>query len=131
ADRLRDEYERAKSLVETRAISRQEFVGKELLYQRALHDVRRAEAEHRLLLAGAWEPDKQIARATVADARAERDRIATEIERATTPSVWTSACYKHCTKSTRRQRRCTWASSWISLSKPSQHRKTGRAMDHP
>lgn len=86
AERARDEYERAKSLVETRAISRQEFVGKELHYQRALHEVRRAEAEHKLLLAGAWEPDKQIARATVSEARAERDRIGTEIERATVRS---------------------------------------------
>jgi HlyD family secretion protein len=83
AERVRDEYQRAQTLVESRAISRQEFVGKELIYQRALHDVRRAEAEHRLLLAGAWEPDKQIARAAVSEARAERDRIATEIERAT------------------------------------------------
>ncbi len=39
--------------------------------------------EHELLLAGAWEPDRAIARAAVEQTRAEVTQIRTEIERAT------------------------------------------------
>ncbi|HTU25074.1 MAG TPA: HlyD family efflux transporter periplasmic adaptor subunit [Pirellulales bacterium] len=83
ADRTRDEFERARSLVEHRAVSEQEAVGKRLLYEQALQDLRREQKSHELLLAGAWKPDLQIARAAVEQARAEVEQIRTEIDRAT------------------------------------------------
>jgi multidrug resistance efflux pump len=86
ADRTRDDFERARSLVGQRAVSEQEVVTKRLLYEEAGQQWRRAEREHSLLLAGAWQPDIDIARAAVEQAEADVSQIATEIERATVRS---------------------------------------------
>jgi HlyD family secretion protein len=83
ADRTRDEYERARSLVAHRAVSEQETVGKRLLNEQALQEWHRTEREHSLLLAGAWKPDLDIARAAVQQAETEVAQIGIEIERAT------------------------------------------------
>jgi multidrug resistance efflux pump len=48
-----------------------------------VQELKQAQKEHELLLAGAWEPDLAIARAAVEQARAEVTQCRTEIERAT------------------------------------------------
>jgi multidrug resistance efflux pump len=83
AERTRDEAERARSLATQRAVSEQEAVTKRLLHEEAVQQWRRAEREHALLLAGAWKPDLDIARAALENAEAEVAQISTEIERAT------------------------------------------------
>ncbi len=83
AERTRDEYERARSLATQRAVSEQESVTKRLFYEQAMQEWQRAQREHELLLAGAWEPDLAIARVAVGQADAEVAQIGTEIERAT------------------------------------------------
>jgi multidrug resistance efflux pump len=83
ADRARDEFERSKALWSRRAISEEEAVGKRLLHEEAVQEWRRAQREHALLLAGAWKPDLDVARAAVTQAEAEVAQIRTEIDRAT------------------------------------------------
>jgi multidrug efflux pump subunit AcrA (membrane-fusion protein) len=82
ADRTRDEFERARALLSRHAVSEEEAVGKRLLHEEAAQQLHRAEREHTLLLAGAWKPDLDVARAAVLQAEAEVAQIATEIERA-------------------------------------------------
>lgn len=82
ADRTRDEYERTRALWSRHAISDEEAVGKRLLYEEAAQQWHRAQREHALLLAGAWKPDLDVARAAVAQAEAEVAQISTEIDRA-------------------------------------------------
>jgi HlyD family secretion protein len=82
ADRTLDEYQRARSLVDQHAVSEQEAVGKRLLNEVAVEQWHQAQREHALLLAGAWKPDLNVARAAVDQAQAEVSQIRTEIERA-------------------------------------------------
>jgi HlyD family secretion protein len=82
ADRALDEYERTKALLARHAVSEEEAVGKRLRYEEAAQQLRKAEREHSLLLAGAWKPDIDVARAEVARTEAEVAEIATEIDRA-------------------------------------------------
>jgi HlyD family secretion protein len=86
ADRTLDDYERARTLVAQRVVSEQEAVTKRLLHEEAVRQWQRAQREHALLLAGAWQPDIDIARAAVEQAEAEVSQISTEIERATVRS---------------------------------------------
>ncbi len=83
AKRTRDDYERARSLVTQRAVSEQETVTKRLLNDQAVQELHRAQHEHELLLAGAWKPDLDIARAAVEQAETEAAQISIEIDRAT------------------------------------------------
>jgi multidrug resistance efflux pump len=83
ADRTLDEYKRTRGLWSRHAISDEEAVAKRLLHEEALQQWHRAEREHSLLLAGAWKPDLDVARAAVAQAEAEAAQIGTEIDRAT------------------------------------------------
>jgi multidrug resistance efflux pump len=53
------------------------------LLQVARAQLARAQAEHNLLRAGAWEPDKAIARTTVAQGQAVLDQARTELDRLT------------------------------------------------
>jgi HlyD family secretion protein len=82
ADRTLDEFERAKGLLSRHAVSDEEAVGKKLRYEEAAQQFHRAEREHSLLLAGAWKPDLDVARAEVSQAEAEVAQISTEIDRA-------------------------------------------------
>ena len=81
--RLLDQYERAKKLVGTRVITEEEFVIRQREYEAAVHDEAHATAEYDLLKAGAWQPDIEIAKAAVSEARAQIDLVKTEIDRAT------------------------------------------------
>jgi HlyD family secretion protein len=82
AERTKDEYERARSLVSQHAVSEQEEVGKRLLNEVAVQQWQQAQREHALLLAGAWKPDLAVAHAAVDQAEAEVSQIQIEIERA-------------------------------------------------
>jgi multidrug resistance efflux pump len=82
ADRARDEYQRSRALWSRHAASEEEAVGKRLLHEEAVQQWRRAQREHTLLLAGAWKPDLDVARAAVMQAEAEVAQISTEIDRA-------------------------------------------------
>jgi multidrug resistance efflux pump len=81
--RLRDLYERGKRLIETRAISQEEYVIRQQEWEAAVHDQAKAQAEYDLLKAGAWKPDIDVAKAAVSEARAQVEQINTEIVRAT------------------------------------------------
>ena len=82
ADQAADDLARAERLHQGKVITAQEFVAKQLAHEAARHNLAQAESELALLRAGAWAPDKEIARATLAQARAETEQIRTEIERA-------------------------------------------------
>jgi HlyD family secretion protein len=81
AARVEDEFRRLETLFKRNVVNDQEFITGKLKFDAARHEIEQAEAEHRLLEAGAWEPDKAIARAAVAQAEAERDDVKVEIER--------------------------------------------------
>lgn len=80
---LEDQYERGKRLVGTNTLSQEEHVMRKQLYEAAVHDQARAEAEYELLKAGAWQPDLAVARAAVDEALSQVEQVKTEIARAT------------------------------------------------
>lgn len=82
ADQALDEFQRAERLRARSAIAEQDYVAKQLAHDAARHKLAESESELALLKAGAWAPDKAIARAAVEQARTEADQIRTEIERA-------------------------------------------------
>jgi multidrug resistance efflux pump len=74
---------RANSLAEQHALAREESVARDMAWRAKKEQLARLEAEDALLRAGAWEADKEVARAAVAKAQAEVDQAATDIERLT------------------------------------------------
>ncbi|HZL89316.1 MAG TPA: HlyD family efflux transporter periplasmic adaptor subunit [Pirellulaceae bacterium] len=78
---MRDQRERADQLKARGSIADQELVQRRLAQESAEAELARAQADLELLQAGAWEPDKQIARAKIAEAKAEIDQTQVEIER--------------------------------------------------
>jgi multidrug resistance efflux pump len=83
AARLLDQAERAKRLIGTGAMAREEYVIRLREHEAAVHEQAQAQAEYDLLKAGAWKPDLDIARAAVTEARAQVEQVQTEIARAT------------------------------------------------
>jgi multidrug resistance efflux pump len=81
--RLYDLYLRARRMVRTGAVGPEEYVTRELAYRAAAHEHVQAQAEYKLLEAGAWKPDILIAKASVTEARAQIEQVKTEIVRAT------------------------------------------------
>jgi len=80
--RLLDQYQRAQKLLASRSIGTEEHNILQRQYEEAIHQRDQAAADLALLTAGAWEPDKLIARAAVAQAEAQIAQTETEIERA-------------------------------------------------
>jgi HlyD family secretion protein len=83
---LRDQEDllkRSRHLIRTRAIAEEELSRREQATKMAAEQLARAEADHALLLAGAWAPEKEIARAAVAQAEAQLGQTRTELERLT------------------------------------------------
>src|SRR5262249_32980046 len=78
---LQDQFDRAHQLGKDRATSPEDHRQRQLGLEEGRHQQVRAEAEHALLLAGAWEADKVIARAAVAHAQARLERIDVDLER--------------------------------------------------
>ena len=64
-----------------RAISQEDFRQRQFALEEARQQLARAEAEHALLKAGAWKPDKAIARAAVAKAEARLAQLDADLER--------------------------------------------------
>ncbi|MBI1917146.1 MAG: HlyD family efflux transporter periplasmic adaptor subunit, partial [Planctomycetes bacterium] len=77
----RDLLARVRELVSRRAIGEEEREQREHAYNVAMAQLRRAKAEDRLLLAGAWKWDKDVAAAAVAQAKAQLEQTQTEIDR--------------------------------------------------
>jgi multidrug resistance efflux pump len=78
---LQDQFERARQLLPSRAVSDEDYRQRQMALEEGRQNVARAEAEHALLLAGAWEPDKAVARTAVAKAQARLEQIDTDLER--------------------------------------------------
>jgi multidrug resistance efflux pump len=76
-----DTADRNRVLYGRRAISEQEYRQSILAEQMARRQTGQAEANLKLLKAGAWEPDKAIARASVALAEAQIEQTKTDLER--------------------------------------------------
>ena len=77
-----DLADRARRLGPSGAMSQEDVSQRLLSLEVARQQLAQAHADDRLLRAGAWEPDKAIARASVAVARAQVTQTRTEIERA-------------------------------------------------
>ncbi len=77
-----DAFRRAERVWMTKQIAEEEYVQKRLQRDLAQQQLAQAEADLRLLEAGAWERDKEIARAQVEQMRAQIATLKTEIERA-------------------------------------------------
>jgi HlyD family secretion protein len=78
---MKDQAERAARLYPRRGISEEEYRQKKLSLAVAEHQLAQAKAEYQLLKAGAWKPDKDIARAAVEQAQAQIDQIETDLKR--------------------------------------------------
>jgi multidrug resistance efflux pump len=78
-----DQYERAKRLVVTETLAKEEYVTRQQAYEAAVHEQAKAQAEYDLLKAGAWKPDIDMAKAAVIEAQAQIEQVKTEIIRAT------------------------------------------------
>lgn len=76
-----EQYDRAKKLVATNAINEEEFHNRRNSYEEALEQVATAQAELDELKAGAWAPDKVIAQAAIAQAKAQMQITQTDIDR--------------------------------------------------
>lgn len=80
-------WKRAKSLYETSgrsgAITEEEYLRRQQAYSMAQHQAAAARADYALLEAGAWQLDKEITRAAVAQAQALVDQAKTEVDRTT------------------------------------------------
>jgi HlyD family secretion protein len=76
-----DRYQRSERLVGKGAISDEDFVTAKQDYAMADKALKHAQAQHKLLLAGAWSEDKEIAAANVAQEAAQVAKIKTELDR--------------------------------------------------
>jgi multidrug resistance efflux pump len=78
---LEDTMRRSERVLPSRAVSPEDFIRQKQAHQVALYQLARAKAEYDLLTAGAWEADKKVARANLAQARAGVEQIRMQIER--------------------------------------------------
>jgi HlyD family secretion protein len=75
-----DQYERAKKLVKTNAMSYEDYFTRKQAYLTGLAQLEYARANLALLKAGAWEADKAIAYAAVKQAEAQVDQAKTNLD---------------------------------------------------
>jgi HlyD family secretion protein len=78
-----DKLDRERRLSANRATSAEALVHREQGFQMAKERLERAEADLKLLKAGAWQYDKEVARAAVAQAKSQVERVKTQLERLT------------------------------------------------
>jgi HlyD family secretion protein len=76
-----DKLHRTNTLFQERAISAEDLVRTRESYQATKAQLERAEAEYKLLKAGAWTADKEVTRAAAAYAKAQVRQTETELER--------------------------------------------------
>jgi len=81
ANMQQDLADRARRLLASRAIADEDGIQKQLALETARQQLGQARADHALLNAGAWKPDKDIAYALVLQARAQIEQTKTELER--------------------------------------------------
>ena len=79
--RRQDQLRRTRTLRERGATTEEEIVQREQELMMSSAELARARAELELLEAGAWQADKQVARASLSQAEAEVERIHTELSR--------------------------------------------------
>jgi multidrug resistance efflux pump len=72
---------RARRLVSSRAMAGEDINQRQLALEIARQQLAQAKADHALLKAGAWKPDKDIAYASVLQARAQIEQTQIELER--------------------------------------------------
>jgi HlyD family secretion protein len=77
-----DQAQRADQLLRERAIAKEEFTQRQIQHEMMRAQWEQAQADLGLLKAGAWKPDKEVARANVELARAQLEQTRTEVERA-------------------------------------------------
>jgi multidrug efflux pump subunit AcrA (membrane-fusion protein) len=77
----KDNVKRYAQLMPTRGVPEKDYKQSILLTAQAEHQLAQARANLALLKAGAWEPDKAIARANVALARAQIEQTKTDLDR--------------------------------------------------
>jgi multidrug resistance efflux pump len=75
-----DQYRRSRSLARV-AVGEEELIKRRQATQMAQQQLARAEADDQLLKAGAWEPDKAVARAAVAMAQAQLKQTEIDLDR--------------------------------------------------
>ncbi|HTI51542.1 MAG TPA: HlyD family efflux transporter periplasmic adaptor subunit [Planctomycetaceae bacterium] len=78
-----DRFARSAKLMERRVISEEDYAMRRQALAVARQQLAKAKADDDLLRAGAWEPDKIVARAAVAQARSQVEQTRTELERLT------------------------------------------------
>jgi multidrug resistance efflux pump len=78
-----DQLRRARALSTRRAIADEDAIRRQQATKMAAEQLARAEAEYALLKAGAWAPDKEVARTAVQQAEAQLGQTQTELERLT------------------------------------------------
>jgi multidrug resistance efflux pump len=77
----RDLADRARRLLNTRSMAEEDVTQRQLALEVARQQLAQARADYDLLKAGAWKPDKQIAAATVEQARAQVEQTRIELDR--------------------------------------------------
>lgn len=82
-DEEEDRFNRSAKLMERRIISEEDFAIRRQGVAVAREQLAKAQADDNLLRAGAWEPDKAVARAAVVQAQAQVEQTRTELERLT------------------------------------------------
>lgn len=80
--RLFDQFQRSQRLLATKAITEEELIQRRLSYEEVDQQFAQAKSEFDLLNAGTWQPDLQVAKATVAIAAAQVRQTQTEVDRA-------------------------------------------------
>jgi multidrug resistance efflux pump len=78
-----DQVARGRKLRAQNVLTQEELVTREQAYEAALAQFKQAQAQHALLLAGAWSADKAVSRAAVEQARAQIGQTRTDLERLT------------------------------------------------
>jgi multidrug resistance efflux pump len=79
---LDDQFRRARRLQPGTAMSEEEYRQRQLGLEVGRHQLAQAQADFKLLKAGAWKPDLDIARAAILQAEAQVQQTKTDIERA-------------------------------------------------
>jgi multidrug efflux pump subunit AcrA (membrane-fusion protein) len=80
-DVMQDTVKRYTELQPARAVADKDYKQSTMFANQAQHQLAQAKANLALLLAGAWEPDKAIARANVALAEAQLEQTKTDLDR--------------------------------------------------
>jgi multidrug resistance efflux pump len=82
-ENMRDQFVRGEKLVAKKAVTEEDFAIRRQMMAQARERYNKAQADYALLKAGAWEPDKALARAAVTRAASQIKQTETELERLT------------------------------------------------